>query len=206
MDLTPKQARVLAFIRQHSARHGMPPTRAEIAAGLGFASANAAQAHLKALARRGAIEMVPGASRGIRLPGEPPPEEDAAVVQLPIVGRVAAGAPMLAVEHIESRQRLPATLFPQRPDYLLRVRGASMSEVGILDGDLLAVHATTEAPDGSIAVVRVEDEVTVKRLRRRGHRLTLEPANTAYPPIEVDLRRQSAVIEGVAVGVIRQRV
>lgn len=205
MDLTPKQARVLAFIRQHSARHGMPPTRAEIAAGLGFASANAAQAHLKALARRGAIEMVPGASRGIRLPGEPP-EEDAAVVQLPIVGRVAAGVPVLAVEHIESRQRLPAALFPQRPDYLLRVRGASMSEAGILDGDLLAVHATAEAPDGSIAVVRVEDEVTVKRLRRRGHRLTLEPANAAYAPIEVDLRRQSAVIEGVAVGVIRQGV
>lgn len=201
MDLTPKQARVLAFIRRHAAAHGMPPTRAEIAAGLGFASANAAQAHLKTLARRGAIELIAGASRGIRLPDRTPAADG---VDLPVVGRVAAGAPVLAVENIESRQRLPAGLFSPRPDYLLRVRGASMTGAGILDGDLLAVHATAEAATGAIAVVRVDDEVTVKRLRRRGRRLILEPANPDYEPIEVDLRRRDAVIEGVAVGVIRQ--
>jgi repressor LexA len=205
MDLTPKQARALAFIRRYAAEHGMPPTRAEIAAGLGFASANAAQAHLKTLARRGAIELVAGASRGIRLP-ERAPATDEAGIDLPVVGRVAAGAPMLAVENIETRQRLPAGLFSPRPDYLLRVRGASMIDAGILDGDLLAVHATSEAAAGAVAVVRVDDEVTVKRLHRRGERLILEPANPDYEPIEVDLSRRSAVIEGVAVGVIRQGV
>ncbi|MES1943147.1 LexA repressor [Salinisphaera sp. PC39] len=205
MELTPKQARVLDFIRRHAAANGIPPTRAEIAAGLGFASPNAAQAHLKALARRGAIELVSGASRGIRLPEEASagdPEEDGP--ELPVVGRVAAGAPVLAVENVESRQRVPPGLFSPAPDYLLRVRGASMIEAGILDGDLLAVHATAEAADGRIAVVRVEDEVTVKRLKRDGHRLTLLPANPDYEPIEIDLRRQDAVIEGVAVGVLRR--
>lgn len=208
MELTPKQARVLDFIRRHAATHGLPPTRAEIAAGLGFASANAAQAHLRSLARHGAIQLVPGASRGIRLVEHEatPTDADPDEAGLPVVGRVAAGAPILAVEHIESRQAVPDGLFARKPDYLLRVRGASMTDAGILDGDLLAVRAGSDVPEGAIAVVRVDDEVTVKRLRRTGHRLTLEPAHPDYRPITVDLRRQEATIEGIAVGVIRQQL
>ena len=194
-SLTRRQAEVLDVIRSHIADSGYPPTRADIAAELGFRSANAAEEHLKALARKGAIEVIPGTSRGIRLPGGS---------GLPIVGRVAAGSPLLAVEHIEDTCDVPPSLFSPRADFLLRVRGDSMTGVGILDGDLLAVHKTSEARDGQIVVARIEDEVTVKRLQRpRRDQVLLLPENDDYDPIEVDLRRQELVIEGLSVGVIR---
>ena len=177
-------------------RDRYPPTRADIAAELGFRSANAAEEHLKALARKGAIEVIPGTSRGIRLPRGN---------GLPIIGRVAAGSPLLAVEHIEDTCDVPPSLFSPRADFLLRVRGDSMTGVGILDGDLLAVHKTAEARDGQIVVARIEDEVTVKRLQRpRRDQVLLLPENDDYEPIEVDLRRQELVIEGLSVGVIRR--
>ena len=194
-SLTRRQTEVLDVIRSHIADSGYPPTRADIAAELGFRSANAAEEHLKALARKGAIEVIPGTSRGIRLPGGS---------GLPIVGRVAAGSPLLAVEHIEDTCDVPPSLFSPRADFLLRVRGDSMTGVGILDGDLLAVHKTSEARDGQIVVARIEDEVTVKRLQRpRRDQVLLLPENDDYDPIEVDLRRQELVIEGLSVGVIR---
>ncbi len=193
--LTRRQAEVLDVIRSHIADTGYPPTRADIASELGFRSANAAEEHLKALARKGAIEVIPGTSRGIRLPGGN---------GLPIVGRVAAGSPLLAVEHIEDTCDVPPTLFSPRADFLLRVRGDSMTGAGILDGDLLAVHKTAQARDGQIVVARIEDEVTVKRLQRpRRDQVLLLPENDDYEPIEVDLRRQELVIEGLSVGVIR---
>ncbi|MDE0226375.1 MAG: transcriptional repressor LexA [Gammaproteobacteria bacterium] len=193
--LTRRQAEVLDVIRSHIADTGYPPTRADIASELGFRSANAAEEHLKALARKGAIEVIPGTSRGIRLPGGN---------GLPIVGRVAAGSPLLAVEHIEDTCDVPPTLFSPRADFLLRVRGDSMTGAGILDGDLLAVHKTTQARDGQIVVARIEDEVTVKRLQRpRRDQVLLLPENDDYEPIEVNLRRQELVIEGLSVGVIR---
>ncbi|MGA0838783.1 MAG: transcriptional repressor LexA [Pseudomonadales bacterium] len=196
-DLTPRQAQVLDLIRDYINSTGYPPTRADIASHLGFKSANAAEEHLKALARKGAIEMIPGTSRGIRLP-EP--------LGLPIIGRVAAGAPILAEAHIEDRVDVAPALFRPRADYLLRVRGDSMIEAGILDGDLLAVHRTTDAANGQIVVARIGDEVTVKRLQRtrQRHRLLLLPENRNYAPIEVDLNEQSCTIEGLSVGVIRQ--
>lgn len=194
-SLTRRQAEVLDVIRSHIADTGYPPTRADIAAELGFRSANAAEEHLKALARKGAIEVIPGTSRGIRLPGGN---------GLPIIGRVAAGSPLLAVEHIEDTCDVPPSFFSPRADFLLRVRGDSMTGAGILDGDLLAVHKTTEARDGQIVVARIEDEVTVKRLQRpRRDQVLLLPENEDYEPIEVDLRRQELVIEGLSVGVIR---
>ena len=194
-SLTRRQAEVLDVIRSHIADTGYPPTRADIASELGFRSANAAEEHLKALARKGAIEVIPGTSRGIRLPGGN---------GLPIIGRVAAGSPLLAVEHIEDTCDVPPSLFSPRADFLLRVRGDSMTGVGILDGDLLAVHKTAEAHDGQIVVARIEDEVTVKRLQRpRRDQVLLLPENEDYEPIEVDLRRQELVIEGLSVGVIR---
>ena len=194
-SLTRRQAEVLDVIRSHIADTGYPPTRADIAAELGFRSANAAEEHLKALARKGAIEVIPGTSRGIRLPGGN---------GLPIIGRVAAGSPLLAVEHIEDTCDVPPSLFSPRADFLLRVRGDSMTGAGILDGDLLAVHKTAEARDGQIVVARIEDEVTVKRLQRpRRDRVLLLPENEDYEPIEVDLRSQELVIEGLSVGVIR---
>ena len=195
-SLTRRQAEVLDVIRSHIADTGYPPTRADIAAELGFRSANAAEEHLKALARKGAIEVIPGTSRGIRLPRGN---------GLPIIGRVAAGSPLLAVEHIEDTCDVPPSLFSPRADFLLRVRGDSMTGVGILDGDLLAVHKTAEARDGQIVVARIEDEVTVKRLQRpRRDQVLLLPENDDYEPIEVDLRRQELVIEGLSVGVIRR--
>lgn len=194
-SLTRRQAEVLDVIKSHIADSGYPPTRADIASELGFRSANAAEEHLKALARKGAIEVIPGTSRGIRLPGGN---------GLPIIGRVAAGSPLLAVEHIEDTCDVPPSLFSPRADFLLRVRGDSMTGVGILDGDLLAVHKTAEARDGQIVVARIEDEVTVKRLQRpRRDQVLLLPENEDYEPIEVDLRRQELVIEGLSVGVIR---
>ena len=196
-DLTARQSQVLDLIRRHILDTGYPPTRADIATELGFKSPNAAEEHLKALARKGAIEMIPGTSRGIRLP-EP--------VGLPIVGRVAAGSPILAEEHIEDTCDLPGSFFRPRADYLLRVRGDSMINAGILNDDLLAVHKADDARDGEIIVARIDDEVTVKRLRRpRGRgRLVLLAENDAYAPIEVDLERQSFSIEGISVGVIRR--
>lgn len=200
-DLTARQRQILELIRSHIRKTGFPPTRAEIAKALGFRSANAAEDHLRALARRGAIELQPGASRGIRLV-EGGPGDDA----LPVVGRVAAGSPILAVEHIEDYCRVDPDLFRPQAHYLLRVRGSSMRDAGILDGDLLAVHSTPEAKTGQIVVARLGEEVTVKRLRRRAnwtHRVDLLAENPAFPPLQVDLRVQSLAIEGLAVGVLR---
>jgi repressor LexA len=198
-NLTTRQAQVLDIIKQHICDTGYPPTRADIAQELGFKSPNAAEEHLKALARKGAIEMIPGTSRGIRVP------EDTG---LPVIGRVAAGSPILAAEHIEDRIELPAGFFHPRADFLLRVRGDSMCEIGILDGDLLAVHKTPEAANGQIVVARVDDEVTVKRFQRTRNRskVLLLPENSNYSPIEVDLREQAFQIEGLSVGVIRQSI
>lgn len=195
--LTPRQSEVLDFIKSYMDETGYPPTRAEIARQLGFKSANASEEHLKALARKGAIEMIPGTSRGIKLP-----EENEGI---PIVGRVAAGNPILATEHIEDYCELPATFFSPNADYLLQVRGDSMIECGILDGDLLAVHSTTQVNNGDIVVARIEDEVTVKRYQksRSKYQVTLLPENKDYEPIEVDLRDQAFAIEGLGVGVIR---
>ena len=200
-SLTPRQAEILELIRQHIDDTGYPPTRADIAQELGFKSPNAAEEHLKALARKGAIEIIPGTSRGIRLP-------ELTERGLPLVGRVAAGNPILAEENIEDRIDLPAGFFQPRADYLLRVRGDSMIDAGIFDGDLLAVHKTQQATNGQIVVARIEDEVTVKRFqrtRKRNH-IVLLPENKAYDPIEVDLQAQAFAIEGLSVGVIRQQV
>lgn len=198
MKLTARQQQVLDVIRQYVAETGYPPTRADIARELGFKSANAAEEHLRALARKGAIEMIAGASRGIRL------TESSG---LPIIGRVAAGSPVLAAEHIEDYCELPPGFFSPNADYLLRVTGDSMKDVGILDGDLLAVQNTQTARDGQIVVARIEDEVTVKRLKRSGqHSVKLLPENSDYKPIVVDLRQTEFAIEGVSVGVIRQRL
>jgi repressor LexA len=190
INLTPRQAQVLDLIKQHISDTGYPPTRADIAQELGFKSPNA-------LSRKGAIEMIPGTSRGIRLP------EDSG---LPVVGRVAAGNPILAEENIEDHVDIPSGFFHPRADYLLRVRGDSMVDAGILDGDLLAVHKTPEAQNGQIVVARVEDEVTVKRFQRGRNRskVSLLPENPNYAPIEVDLQSQPFAIEGLSVGVIRR--
>lgn len=198
MKLTARQQQVLDVIRDYVADTGYPPTRADIARELGFKSANAAEEHLRALARKGAIEMIAGASRGIRL------NESSG---LPIIGRVAAGSPILATEHIEDHCELAAGFFSPSADYLLRVSGDSMKDVGILDGDLLAVNNTDTARDGQIVVARIEDEVTVKRLKRSGqHTLKLLPENPDYDPIVIDLRQTEVSIEGVSVGVIRQQL
>jgi len=202
--LTARQRQILDWIRAYLESTGMPPTRAEIASGLGFSTPSSAEDHLQALARKGAIEMLPGASRGLRLkdfPGMP--------VQgtLPLVGRVAAGNPILASENIEGRYRVDPALFSPRADYLLRVRGQSMRDAGILDGDLLAVHRTAEARNGQIVVARIGaaagDEVTVKRFRKRGREIVLQPENSAFEPIVVDPRATPFAIEGVGVGLIR---
>lgn len=195
--LTQRQQQVLAIVRQHIDDTGYPPTRADIARELGFKSANAAEEHLKALARKGAIEIIPGASRGIRLPDS---------AGIPIVGRVAAGSPVLAQEHIEDHCDLPPSFFKPAADYFLRVQGDSMIDVGIFDGDLLAVHSTAVANNGDIVVARIDDEVTVKRLHqtRDKHRLELLAENPDYAPIEVDLREQEFAIEGLSVGVLRR--
>lgn len=200
-SLTPRQSQVLELIRQHIIDTGYPPTRADIAQELGFRSPNAAEEHLKALARKGAIEIIPGTSRGIRLP-------ENLEAGLPVIGRVAAGNPILAEENIEDRVDMPAGFFQPRADYLLRVRGDSMINAGILDGDLLAVHKTQQATNGQIVVARIEDEVTVKRFQRTRKRdqILLLPENPAYQPIEVDLTTQAFAIEGLSVGVIRQHI
>ena len=199
MTLTERQEQVLLYIQEFIETEGFPPTRAEIADALGFRSANAAEDHLKALIRKGYIEILSGVSRGIRLLYE---LENSG---LPVVGRVAAGSPILAEEHIEEHYKLDPGLFRPKADYLLQVKGMSMRDAGILNGDLLAVHSTPEAKSGEIVVARLEDEVTVKRFRRRGNTVRLMPENPDFSPIVVDLRESSLVIEGVGVGVIRNR-
>lgn len=198
--LTPRQTQILDWIRGFIAAQGMPPTRAQIAAGLGFSSPSSAEDHLQALAKKGALEIVPGASRGLRvkdIPGGPTQGT------LPLVGRVAAGRPILALENVETRYRLDPDIFAPRADYLLRVRGASMQGAGILDGDLLAVHASADAQSGQIVVARIEDEVTVKRFRRRGSEIMLMPENPEFRAIVVDPRQATFAIEGIAVGLVR---
>ena len=197
--LTPRQQEVLDLIKSTMIDSGMPPTRAEIARHLGFKSANAAEEHLRALARKGFIEIVPGASRGIRIP--------APINQgIPIVGRVAAGSPILASEHIEDYCELKPNFFSPAADYFLTVRGESMIDVGIFDGDLLAVHSTTQVQNGQIVVARIGDEVTVKRFQQEKNSQTVHliAENKDYAAIVVDLKKEAFSIEGISVGVIRQ--
>ena len=197
-ELTPRQRQILEMIQEFIAVTGMPPTRAEIAAELGFKSANAAEEHLRALQRKGVLDLLPGASRGIQL-------KDSLRDQmgLPLVGRVAAGSPILAEEHIEAHYKIDPQLFSPKPHYLLRVQGMSMKDAGILDGDLVAVHRTPEVRSRQIIVARLDDEVTVKRYRQNGTIVSLLPENEEFEPIEIDLREQELIIEGVVVGVIR---
>jgi repressor LexA len=202
--LTARQRQILDWIRGYIEANGMPPTRAEIAKGLGFSTASSAEDHLQALARKGALEILPGASRGLRLKDLPGMPQQGT---LPLVGRVAAGSPLLAAEHIEARYRVDPGLFTPRADYLLRVRGASMRDAGILDGDLIAVHRTAEARSGQIIIARLggrgDDEVTVKRLKRRGREIVLLAENPAFEPILVDPATTPFAIEGLAVGLVR---
>lgn len=196
--LTARQQQVYDLVRDHISQTGMPPTRAEIAASLGFRSPNAAEEHLKALARKGVIEIISGASRGLRLLLEEEADEG-----LPLIGRVAAGEPLLAQEHIESHYQVDPTLFKPSADFLLRVSGMSMKDIGIMDGDLLAVHKTQDVHNGQVIVARIEDEVTVKRFKKTGSKVELIAENPEFDPIVVDLRAQNFTIEGIAVGVIR---
>jgi repressor LexA len=202
--LTSRQKQVLNFISEFIEKHKFPPTRSELSAHFGFKSPNAAEAHLRALEKKSVIGIERGVSRGItllplavaELPGSHNPP-------LPLVGRVAAGSPVLAQENIEDEYRVDPALFSRKPHYLLRVEGMSMQDAGILDGDLLAVHRTPEARNGQIVVARLDNEVTVKRFRRRGHQVQLLPENIDFGPINVDLRHQELAIEGLGVGVIR---
>ena len=193
-DLTSRQEEILNLIKEWIETTGLPPTRAEIAQHFGFSSPNAAEQHLKVLAKKGALDLVPGTSRGIRLKGDG---------GVPVVGRVAAGRPILAQENVERHYQFDPAMFSPRADYLLTVHGMSMKDAGILDGDLLAVHRSAEAKAGQIVVARIGDEVTVKRFSQRGHTVRLLPENPDFEPIEVDLTRQELAIEGIAVGVIR---
>ena len=192
--LTKRQQQILDLIQESINETSMPPTRAEIAEYFGFRSLNAAEEHLRALERKGAIQLLPGASRGIRLTGP---------IGLPVVGRVAAGTPILATEHVEDHLRLDAGIFSPRADFLLRVNGMSMQEAGILHQDLLAVHKTTEVRNGQIIVARIDDEVTVKELQKKGNKLTLIAHNPEFENIKVDVSQHEFVIEGLGVGVIR---
>ncbi|MFT6552175.1 MAG: repressor LexA [Zhongshania marina] len=195
--LTARQSEVLQLIKDHIGETGYPPTRADIARELGFKSPNAAEEHLKALARKGAIEIIAGASRGIRLPES---------LGIPIIGRVAAGSPILAEAHIEDYCDMPAAIFSPSADYFLRVKGDSMINAGIFDDDLLAVHRTTAVRNGQIVVARIGDEVTVKRFQQQKSKfhISLLAENPDYAPIEVDLREQEFAIEGLSVGVLRR--
>jgi repressor LexA len=199
--LTERQAEILRLVRELTEVSGYPPTRAEIAERMGFRSVNAAEQHLRALEKKGAIEISSGASRGIRV--RDARATSRRLLELPVIGRVAAGAPILAEENVQGHYQLDPNLFTPRADYLLRVRGMSMRDAGILEGDLIAVHRTSDVRSGQIVVARLADEVTVKRFRRRGNTVQLEAENPDFAPIEVDLRRESLVIEGIAVGVIR---
>lgn len=213
--LTARQQNVYDFIVKTMNELGYPPTRAEIAKALGFRSPNAAEEHLRALERKGVIRIIRNTSRGIRLPSQEPQDAlnsttaalpanvEKPSAGLPIIGEVAAGSPILAAEHIDRYCPLPAEYFTPKADYLLRVRGLSMKDIGILDGDLLAVHRTERVRDGQIVVARLDDEVTVKRFQRRGNQVMLLAENADFAPIEIDLRSQTLDIEGVGVGVIR---
>ena len=216
VKLTARQQQILSLIQTAIQNTGAPPTRAEIATELGFKSANAAEEHLQALARKGVIQLVSGTSRGIRLkqtapePAElsfkqfPLPLHTLAQLTLPLVGRVAAGSPILAQEHIEQTYNVEASMFSQTPDYLLKVRGLSMRDVGIMDGDLLAVKTTRDARNGQIVVARVGEEVTVKRFQKTAHGITLLPENPDFSPIQVQAGDIFS-IEGLAVGLIRNQ-
>ena len=217
--LTDRQQQILDLVQSAIERTGAPPTRAEIAAELGFKSANAAEEHLQALARKGVIELVGGTSRGIRLQSEALralnqmrgkqfslPLPSLAQLSLPLVGRVAAGSPILAQEHIDQTYVVEASMFPRRPDYLLKVRGMSMRDAGIMDGDLLAVQRATDAKNGQIVVARLDDEVTVKRFRRNRNTIELLPENPDFEPIVVTSGEADFVIEGLAVGLIRNNM
>lgn len=199
VKLTARQSEILELIKRHINDTGFPPTRADIAKELGFKSPNAAEEHLKALARKGAIEMTPGASRGIRIPSNEH-------IGIPIVGRVAAGNPIMSEESIEDYCEIPNAFFRPSADYLLRVYGESMKNIGIMDGDLLAVHSSPVANEGDVIVARVDDEVTVKRLKygKEKHQLLLLAENEDFDPIKIDLREQQFSIEGISVGVIRR--
>ncbi|MEM5527732.1 transcriptional repressor LexA [Gammaproteobacteria bacterium AS21] len=197
--LTKRQTDVFNCIKSHIEETGYPPTRADIARSLGFKSTNAAEEHLKALAKKGAIEIIAGTSRGIRIPMLEQQE-----LGLPIIGRVAAGSPILAQEHIEEHCTISSSFFSPSADYLLRVQGTSMKDIGIMDGDLLAVHQCKEARDGQIVVARIDDEVTVKRYKREGNIIYLIAENEEFSPIVIDLAEQEISIEGLGVGVIRQ--
>ena len=217
IKLTARQEQILNLIREAIENTGFPPTRAEIAAELGFRSANAAEEHLQALARKGAIEIAPGTSRGIRLRdmsgGDsktyldarqmPLPHPSLMQLSLPLVGRVAAGSPMLAQEHIEASYTVDPTLFSAKPDFLLKVRGMSMRDAGILDGDLLAVKKADTARNGQIVVARLGDDVTVKRYKKSGSIIELLPENPDFEPIRVNAGRDEFALEGLAVGLLR---
>jgi repressor LexA len=201
-NLTERQTEILRLIRDLTEASGFPPTRAEIARTMGFRSVNAAEQHLRALEKKGAIDILSGASRGIRV-RHPRSARIGKPMELPVIGRVAAGSPILAEEHVQGHYLLDPNLFTPRADYLLRVRGMSMRDAGILEGDLVAVHRDDDARSGQIVVARLGDEVTVKRFRRRGHAVQLLPENPDFETIEVDLRSDPLSIEGVVVGVIR---
>lgn len=198
-NLTPRQQQILELIQEAIIENGMPPTRAEIAAALGFKSANAAEEHLRALERKGVLELLPGASRGIQLKDSLREQ-----IGLPLIGRVAAGRPILAEENIEARYQVDPKIFAPRAHYLLKVKGMSMKDVGIMDGDLVAVHRTPEVRNRQIVVARLENEVTVKRYKQAGGSIVwLMPENDEFEPMRVDLKEQSLIIEGVVVGVLR---
>lgn len=211
-ELTARQSEILDLIEQAIANTGFPPTRAEIAEALGFKSANAAEDHLRALEKKGYISLTPGASRGIRLirgathkleQGSPSVARALLnALTLPVVGRVAAGAPILATENVSREISVDRSLFDKEPDYMLQVRGMSMRDIGIMDGDLLAVKKTSEARSGQIVVARIDSDVTVKRLLRERTRVVLEPANPEFEPIVVTDENTFA-IEGIAVGLVR---
>ncbi|PVX42910.1 SOS-response transcriptional repressor LexA [Pasteurella langaaensis DSM 22999] len=199
--LTQRQQEVYNFLKSYIEKTGMPPTRAEISRELGFRSPNAAEEHLKALARKGAIEILAGTSRGIRLLMEAANDEPEG---LPLIGQVAAGEPILAEQHIEGTYKVDPDMFKPQADFLLKVCGQSMKDIGILDGDLLAVHSTKDVRNGQVIVARIEDEVTVKRLERKGEVIYLHAENEEFDPIVVNLREtENFSIEGIAVGIIR---
>ena len=207
--LTPRQQQILDMIASYIEKRGFPPTRAEICEALGFKSPNAAEEHLKALVKKGAISMVPGASRGIKLSGSPEKSQQESYdrLSLPLIGRVAAGAPILAAEHVEEEFNIDPSLFSIKPDYLLRVKGMSMKDAGILEDDLLIVHKISgdcfKKITGKIVVARIEEEVTVKRFFKKSNMIFLEPENSNFKTIKVDIQKQPIVIEGLGVGIIR---
>ena len=201
--LTDRQSEILKLVRELTESTGYPPTRAEIARAMGFRSVNAAEQHLRALEKKGALDIESGASRGLRVRDTKAVHRMGKLMELQVIGRVAAGSPILAEEHVQGRYQVDPAMFTPRADYLLKVRGMSMRDAGILEGDLLAVHRTDDARTGQVVVARVGDEVTVKRLRRRGNSVQLLPENPDFEPIEVDARSGEFAIEGIGMGVIR---